>query len=106
MDSIMLGSLTLYRRLLNENVFSKSSIPPLGLKGTEQVEQANERAGEKLPTLGHAIAGVMAGATVSFIAAPVEHIKARLQVQYAVDKSKRLYRGPIDCFSKIVDITI
>lgn len=83
MDSIMLGSLTLYRRILHENVFSKSSMPPLGLSGKEQVEQANERAGEKLPTLGHAIAGV----------------------QYAVDKSKRLYRGPIDCFSKIVKPT-
>ncbi len=106
MDSIMLGSLTLYRRILHENVFSKSSVPPLGLTAKEQVEQANERAGEKLPTLGHAIAGVMAGATVSFIAAPVEHIKARLQVQYAVDRSKRLYRGPIDCFSKIVKPTI
>lgn len=106
MDSIMLGSLTFYRRILNENVFSKSSISPLGLTGIGQVEQANERASERLPTLGHAIAGVMAGATVSFIAAPVEHIKARLQVQYAVDKSRRLYRGPIDCFSKIVNITI
>lgn len=56
----------------------------------------------KLPTIGHAIAGVMAGATVSFIAAPVEHIKARLQIQYAAEKSKRLYRGPIDCVRKIV----
>ena len=44
----------------------------------------------------------MAGATVSFIAAPVEHIKARLQVQYAADKNKRLYSGPIDCINKIV----
>ena len=44
----------------------------------------------------------MAGATVSFIAAPVEHIKARLQVQYAADKSKRLYSGPVDCIKKIV----
>lgn len=44
----------------------------------------------------------MAGTTVSFIAAPVEHIKARLQVQYAADKSKRMYRGPIDCLSKMV----
>jgi len=106
MDSIMLGSLTFYRRILQENVFSKSSIPPLGLTAKQQVEQANERACEKLPTFGHAIAGVMAGATVSFTAAPVEHIKARLQIQYAVDKSKRLYRGPIDCFSKIVQPTI
>ena len=47
------------------------------------------------------MAGVMAGWTVSFIAAPVEHVKARLQVQYAADKTKRLYSGPIDCTKKI-----
>jgi len=44
----------------------------------------------------------MAGWTVSFIAAPVEHVKARLQIQYAADKSKRLYSGPIDCTKKLV----
>ena len=44
----------------------------------------------------------MAGATVSLIAAPVEHIKARLQVQYAANKSDRLYSGPVDCIKKIV----
>lgn len=48
------------------------------------------------------MAGVMAGWTVSFIAGPVEHIKARLQVQYQADKSKRLYSGPIDCLKKTV----
>ena len=100
MDSIMLGSLTFYRRILHENVFTKPSLLPLPT--IQRAEQATNIAKEKLPTLGHAIAGVMAGATVSLIAAPVEHIKARLQVQYAVDKSKRLYSGPIDCFSKIV----
>jgi len=48
----------------------------------------------------------MAGATVSFIAAPVEHVKARLQIQYAADKSKRLYKGPIDCIKKLVRDTV
>jgi solute carrier family 25 carnitine/acylcarnitine transporter 20/29 len=48
------------------------------------------------------MAGMCAGFTVSFIAAPVEHVKARLQVQYAADKSKRLYSGPIDCTKQIV----
>lgn len=57
---------------------------------------------DRLPTIGHGIAGIMAGATVSFIAAPVEHIKARLQVQYAAEKSKRLFSGPVDCIKKIV----
>jgi solute carrier family 25 carnitine/acylcarnitine transporter 20/29 len=42
-----------------------------------------------------------AGWTVSFVAAPVEHVKARLQIQYAADKSKRLYSGPIDCTKKL-----
>lgn len=44
----------------------------------------------------------MAGATVSLVAAPVEHIKARLQIQYAAEKSKRFYSGPVDCITKIV----
>ncbi|OJD34261.1 mitochondrial carrier [Diplodia corticola] len=81
MDSLMLGSLTVYRRLLRENLFTKY---------------------EKLPTVGHGIAGICAGWTVSFIAAPVEHVKARLQVQYAADKTKRLYSGPIDCAKKLL----
>jgi len=87
MDSIMLGSLSVYRRVLNDNVFN-----PRSSALTEQ---------PKLPPIGHALAGTMAGWTVSFIAAPVEHIKARLQIQYAADKSKRLYSGPIDCLTKI-----
>lgn len=83
----MLGSLSVYRRVLNDKYFSP--------------RQPGE-AQRKLPTLGHAMAGVMAGWTVSFIAGPVEHIKARLQVQYQADKSKRLYSGPIDCLKKTV----
>ncbi|KAF2087470.1 mitochondrial carrier [Saccharata proteae CBS 121410] len=89
MDSLMLGSLTLYRRLLNEHIFNP--VPNL-----DYFESA-----KKLPTVGHGLAGIMAGCTVSFIAAPVEHVKARLQVQYAADKSKRLYSGPIDCTKKL-----
>ncbi|RSL93431.1 hypothetical protein CDV31_014726 [Fusarium ambrosium] len=54
-----------------------------------------------LPSYGHGIAGIAAGSTVSFIAAPVEHIKARLQIQYAAQKADRLYAGPIDCLRKI-----
>ncbi|RAK87238.1 alpha-1,6 mannosyltransferase subunit [Aspergillus costaricaensis CBS 115574] len=96
MDSVMLGSLTLYRRLLLENVFSKpeirASMPFIG-KQTDL---------HTLPSFGHGIAGIMAGTTVSFIAAPVEHVKARLQIQYSADKSKRLYSGPIDCVRKML----
>lgn len=86
----MLGSLTLYRRLLNENVFNRQAY-------LDYVEPL-----PRLPIFGHAIAGVMAGTTVSFIAAPVEHVKARLQVQYQADKAQRLYSGPLDCTKKLV----
>ncbi|KFA77058.1 hypothetical protein S40288_07469 [Stachybotrys chartarum IBT 40288] len=82
MDSTMLGSLTVYRRLLAEHVFD--------------VGPAAE-----LPSVGHGLAGILAGWTVSFVAAPVEHVKARLQIQYAADKAGRLYRGPLDCVRRI-----
>ena len=98
----MLGSLTFYRRILKDNVFSNPSIPTVARASSRKVDNANQKVEDRLPTVGHGIAGIMAGATVSFIAAPVEHIKARLQVQYAADKSKRLYSGPIDCIKKIV----
>lgn len=92
----MLGSLTLYRRLLLEHVFSnprlRSAMPFTG----------NQRDLRTLPSVGHGVAGIMAGTTVSFIAAPVEHIKARLQIQYAADKSQRMYSGPVDCLVKLV----
>lgn len=52
MDSVMLGSLTFYRRLMHDNIFS----PATSLRPEER---------ESLPTLGHALAGVMAGSTVS-----------------------------------------
>ncbi|KAI9784638.1 MAG: hypothetical protein M1839_001860 [Geoglossum umbratile] len=100
----MLGSLTYYRRLLNENIFNPTTLPytPGGIQ--KIIPPQEQEAYRKLPTIGHAIAGIMAGATVSFIAAPVEHIKARLQVQYAVDKTKRLYSGPINCAQRIYTI--
>ncbi|ORY07000.1 mitochondrial carnitine/acylcarnitine carrier protein [Clohesyomyces aquaticus] len=94
MDSIMLGSLSVYRRLLNDHVFN----PRSGHGGLDSPEQ------RKLPVVGHALAGTLAGWTVSFIAGPVEHIKARLQVQYQADKSKRLYSGPIDCLQKTASL--
>ncbi|KAF9273575.1 hypothetical protein BGZ88_003668, partial [Linnemannia elongata] len=77
MDSVMLGSLTYYRLLL-------------------QGGDPNVR----LTPFWSGIAGIGAGVTVSFIAAPVEHIKARLQVQY--DAKTKLYSGPIDCARQLV----
>ncbi|KAL4894393.1 alpha-1,6 mannosyltransferase subunit [Aspergillus ambiguus] len=96
MDSVMLGSLTLYRRLLLENVFSKPEVRHLTPFARHQPDP------NVLPSFGHGIAGIMAGTTVSFIAAPVEHVKARLQIQYAAEKSQRLYSGPIDCVRKML----
>lgn len=91
----MLGSLTFYRRLLRDNVFSAPSIVAFTRTSKTTSNAVEETAANRLPTIGHAFAGIMAGATVSFIAAPVEHIKARLQVQYAANKKHRLYSGPI-----------
>lgn len=96
MDSVMLGSLTLYRRLLLEHVYSKPQLRSILPFSGSQADS------DTLPSFGHGIAGIMAGTTVSFIAAPVEHVKARLQVQYAAKKSQRMYSGPIDCVQKIL----
>lgn len=82
-DAIMLGSLTLYRRLLHQS-------PPYV-------------AWDRLPPHAHGLAGIAAGWTVSLVAAPVEHIKSRLQLQYAEGTGRpRLYSGPLDCIKKIV----
>lgn len=78
MDSVMLGSLHAYRRLVKENFYADQ---------------------EKLPLLGHVIAGFGSGMTVSFVAAPIEQFKARLQVQY--DAKTKLYNGPIDVAQKL-----
>ncbi|QIW95500.1 hypothetical protein AMS68_001018 [Peltaster fructicola] len=96
MDSLMLGSLTLYRGLLNDHVFQ-----PMRAKQPSALWLNREDERKRLPVVGHAIAGVFAGWTVSFIAAPIEHLKARLQVQYSKTKADRLYSGPIDAAAKI-----
>lgn len=53
-----------------------------------------------LPLSRHAIAGLAGGIAASFVATPIEQIKARLQVQY--DAETKRYSGPIDCARKIV----
>lgn len=88
----MLGSLAFYRKLLSRTIFA----PEL----PQSLSQSHSQPLPRLPVLGHSLAGILAGCTVSFVAAPVEHIKARLQVQYS-EKSKRRYKGPIDCARKI-----
>jgi solute carrier family 25 (mitochondrial carnitine/acylcarnitine transporter), member 20/29 len=89
MDSVMLGSLNLYRKMLRDDVPQANFL---------HREESGKRV---LRSFGHGIAGTMAGSTVCVIATPVEHIKARLQVQYAANKADRLYHGPIDCLKKI-----
>ena len=51
-----------------------------------------------------AVCGGIAGGANALVAAPIELVRNRLQVQYhsAVDKSQALYRGPIDCIRKTV----
>ncbi|EDO17381.1 hypothetical protein Kpol_1060p37 [Vanderwaltozyma polyspora DSM 70294] len=78
MDSVLLGSLHNYRMFL-----SKYFYPTY----------------EKLPLSGCVISGVMSGWTVSFVAAPVELAKAKLQVQYDATTTK--YKGPIDVIRKV-----
>ncbi|KXJ91090.1 mitochondrial carrier domain-containing protein [Microdochium bolleyi] len=123
MDSIMMGSLTVYRRLLAEHVFLPPSPggvvagilpaaitehPPSSRHPHQQQQPApppppssSSSPTAHLPAYGHGIAGILAGSTVSFIAAPVEHVKARLQIQYSANKADRLYSGPVDCLRKI-----
>lgn len=105
MDSIMLGSLSVYRRLVARHLFGidNYSHGDGGDTGQQQQQQHQQQKKKKkqLPAHGHGLAGIMAGATVSVVAAPVEHIKARLQTQYAARRSERLYRGPVDCVRKV-----
>lgn len=84
-ESRMLGSLSNYRALIKQNFYPNR---------------------ERLPSVGHGVAGVLAGWTVSLIAAPVEHVKARLQVQYNArgNKEGMKYKGPIDCVKKLVGL--
>ncbi|KAJ1539611.1 hypothetical protein HK405_012674, partial [Cladochytrium tenue] len=46
----------------------------------------------------HSLAGLGAGIVVSFVATPVELLKAKLQVQYDGEK---VYRGPVDAARKL-----
>ena len=101
MDSVMLGSLTVYRRLLAEHVFTNYKPPPTSSSSSSSSSSSHSSRSVFLPWYAHGLAGIAAGSTVSFIAAPVEHIKARLQIQYAARKSARLYSGPLDCIRKI-----
>ncbi|EWC43715.1 hypothetical protein DRE_07467 [Drechslerella stenobrocha 248] len=101
MDSVMLGSLHNYRQILLDidSPFLRAKPPLPGPDGRSAADPV-----PRLSTLGHGIAGVFAGWTVSFIAAPIEHVKARLQVQYHGRHDQGIkprYTGPIDCIIKL-----
>lgn len=77
----MLGSLHNYRALIQKHVYH----------------------GDPLTLPGYMTAGIMSGWTVSFVAAPFEHVKARLQVQYhCAGGAKPRYSGPIDCSRQLL----
>ncbi|KAJ3411929.1 hypothetical protein HDV05_001510 [Chytridiales sp. JEL 0842] len=63
--------------------------------------QSTNKPGEKLSVFQHALAGLGAGIVVSFVATPVELLKAKLQVQYGrgagVAEGGQTVRGPVDC---------
>ncbi|ANB15199.1 Ymc2p [Sugiyamaella lignohabitans] len=75
----MLGSLHNYRRICKDTLYPDE---------------------KELPLLAKSLCGVLAGWTVSFVAAPIEHVKARLQIQY--DAKTKHFSGPIDCASKLI----
>ena len=51
-----------------------------------------------------AVCGGIAGGANALVAAPIELVRNRLQVQYhsSADKAQALYRGPIDCIRKTI----
>ena len=78
----MLGSLTFYRRLLNDNVFSNPVLLTATAASTNGRNDTREGGTKRLPTIGHAVAGIMAGATVSFIAGKQNSVHMGLMYRY------------------------
>jgi len=67
MDSLLMGSLTFYRRMLKENVFTPQNVALWGSNSSltaPKLARLVERKPGELPAWGHGIAGVMAGCTV------------------------------------------
>jgi hypothetical protein len=72
----------------------------LGTLHNARIFQQRRNGDRPLTPFQHGLAGLAGGLTVSFVATPVEQIKARLQVQY--DSTKKVYSGPIDCVRQVV----
>lgn len=86
-DSVLMGSLHRYRLALSR-----------------LQNRSDERAGRdpsKLSLWGHGLAGVGAGWTVCLVVTPIEHLKAKLQMQTHDPKTKH-YTGPFDAARQIV----
>ncbi|GAC95390.1 hypothetical protein PHSY_002965 [Pseudozyma hubeiensis SY62] len=95
-DSVLLGSLHNYRRF-----FARLTNPSYG----------EEDSVKGLAVKYHALAGLMAGWTNSFVTTPVELIKAKLQMQtqrvslHLPGQPSTVvseFRGPLDCIRQIV----
>jgi hypothetical protein len=82
MDSVMLGSLHTYRRWIKS--------------GTGQ---------ETLSLFGHGCAGAMAGFTVSFVAAPIEHVKAVPRRYFTNDRHDYKYNTRLKIVSTLARLT-
>lgn len=70
------------------------------MHNTRMIQQQWNGPDKPLSTFQHGLAGLAGGITVSFVATPVEQIKARLQVQY--DAASKVYTGPINCAAQLV----
>ncbi|GAA5980021.1 hypothetical protein JCM11641_008265 [Rhodosporidiobolus odoratus] len=95
-DAMLMGSLHQYRVIISRWESSARSgwrDDGSGLRKDGKSEPLGLSLG------GHFLAGLLAGQTVCFVAAPTEHLKARLQMQTVGTKS---YTGPIDCAKKII----
>jgi solute carrier family 25 carnitine/acylcarnitine transporter 20/29 len=76
----------------------------LGTLHNTRMIQQKWNGDKPLSIFQHGLAGLAGGLTVSFVATPVEQIKARLQVQY--DSNTKIYKGPIDCIKQVVSLII
>ncbi|KAL0079978.1 mitochondrial carrier domain-containing protein [Phycomyces blakesleeanus] len=72
----------------------------LGTLHNARVTMQSWNGDKPLSLFQHGLAGLAGGLTVSFVATPVEQIKARLQVQY--DSNTKVYKGPVDCIRQLV----
>jgi hypothetical protein len=82
MDSVMLGSLHTYRRWIK-----------------------SVTGQETLSLFGHGCAGAMAGFTVSFIAAPIEHVKAVPHRYFTNDRHDYKYNIRLKIVSTLAPLT-